>query len=96
MKDTISSSEDIHFVNFVVNSFEQELNTKFDLKLASRNINEAKEYVNISNDVYTVGLEILGNCLKDILKYSDEITEKLYIQNLNFMKYELLMDNSKS
>lgn len=96
LKDTISSSEDIHFVNFVVNSFEQELNTKFDLKLASRNINEAKEYVNISNDVYTVGLEILGNCLKDILKYSDEITEKLYIQNLNFMKYELLMDNSKS
>ena len=96
LRSRISSSEDIHFMDFVVSSFEQELNTKFDLKLASQKINEAKEYANISNEVYTVGLEILGNCLKDILKYSDVITEKLYMQNLNFMKYELLMDNSKS
>ena len=96
LRSRISSSEDIHFMDFVVSSFEQELNTKFDLKLASQKINEAKEYANISNEVYTVGLEILGNCLKDILKYSDVITEKLYMQNFNFMKYELLMDNSKS
>ncbi len=95
LRGRMSSQEDIQFVDFVVNSLEQELNSRFDLKLASQKIREAKEYANISNEVYDVGLEILGNYLKDLSKSYDEITEKLYIQNLNFMKYGLLMDSLK-
>ena len=94
---TVSCSDyDESFINLIIEFIHKYLEIGCDKKTILKYINKTKNYENVSEEVFKVGFQILTESYMDSLKNYEKISKKLYVQNLNFKKYEMLTRQSIS
>ena len=87
------SSNDELFINLIIEFIHKYFENGCDIKTILKCINEAKKFNNVSEEIFKVGFQILTDSYMDTLKNYDKVTRKLYLQNLNFKKYEMLTES---
>lgn len=89
-KSLSCSNSDEVFINLIIEFIYKDLENGCDISTIARYIHEAKNFNNVSEEIFKVGFQILSDYYADALKSYDKISQKLYLQNLNFKKYEIL------
>ena len=94
---TLSCSDyDESFINLITEFIHKYLENGCDIRTILKYINKAKNYNNVSEEIFKVGFQILTDSYIDSLKNYEKISKKLYLQNLNLKKYEMLTRSSIS
>lgn len=86
------SNFDKLFINLIMEFIHKDFESGCDIRAILKYINEAKNFNNVSDEIFNVGFQILSDYYNDVLKNYDKIYRKLYLQNLNFKKYEMLTE----
>ena len=89
-KSLSCSNSDESFINLIIEFIHKDLESGCDISAILKCINEAKNFNNVSEEIFKVSFQILSDYYADALKSFDKISQKLYLQNLNFKKYEIL------
>lgn len=90
------SNADELFINLIISFIHKYFENGCDIKTILKYINKAKNLNNVSEEIFIVGFQILSDSYIGALKNYDKISRKLYLQNLNFKKYEMLTRSSLS
>ena len=90
------SNADELFINLIISFIHKYFENGCDIKTILKYINKAKNLNNVSEEIFIVGFQILTDSYIGALKNYDKISRKLYLQNLNFKKYEMLTRSSLS
>ena len=96
LKTLSCSNFDELFINLIIEFIHKDFKNGCDMRAIIKYINEAKNFNNVSEEIFKVGFQILDDSYIDASKNYDKISKKLYLQNLNFKKYEMLTKSSIS